>query len=436
MKPVFPRPAGDSKTRPAGRPASLRQLVSAALRLPALLRGLRLRRFRLPRLAVFVRFAAAPAPASGTAVWRVRRTPPLPAVCLGLALFAALGVMAAGLLSHRGGEAQPQETVRPGAAATGLPLPAATAGQPGGAAVQVPAASAAPLAGKLSLVVPVYLARTETVQRLPLEDYVLGVVAAEMPADFAPEALKAQALAARTYIVRRYLDGDFSGVPDKTAWVTDTVQHQAFLTDAQLRKSWGAEYAANRAKLARAVEETAGVILTYGGKPINAVFFSSGNGYTENAEDYWNVSEPYLRSVPSPWDKDAPGYETTVTISKKQLVRKLGLSGKLSANAAASGMRITARTEGHRVAEVQIGDASFSGREIREKLGLRSSSFEWKVKGSQIEFTTFGNGHGVGMSQWGAEGMAREGKSAEDIVRYYYRGVRLQNAGLLLGDKR
>jgi len=410
-------------------PQRLRSLLSLTRRLPA-----RLRAFRLPRVIVFTGSASPSAGSGGTTVWQVRRVPSLPAVCLGLSLFATLGVVAAGLLLHRdSGSAERQAAANSAAAVQAGRLSStgkAGSGSSGGESAAIPGSAAAPLAEKLSLVVPVYLARTETVQRVPLEDYVLGVVAAEMPANFAPEALKAQALAARTYIVRRYLDEDFSGVPDKSAWVTDTVMHQAYLTDAQMRKEWGAAYAANRAKLAQAVEQTAGRIIAYAGKPINAVFFSTGNGYTENAEDYWNVSEPYLRSVPSPWDKEAPGYETTVSMSKKQFVQKLGLSGKIGANAAASGMKVTARTAGNRIASVQIGGTSFSGRELRERLGLRSSAFQWKVKGNQIEFTTFGNGHGVGMSQWGANGMAREGKSAEEIVAYYYRGTRVEPASL------
>ncbi|MEO3947233.1 stage II sporulation protein D [Gorillibacterium sp. CAU 1737] len=389
---------------------------------------------RRPRLVIFTSTTAvggANASPPGTTLWRVRRTPSLPILCLGAALLAALGVVTAGALLHERGKSPATTELRPAAAS---PQPGSgKAGQGAPAAAPAdPGAPAAPLAEKLSLVVPVYLSQAKTVERLPIEDYVLGVVAAEMPADFAPEALKAQALAARTYIVRRYLDEDFSGVPVKTAWVTDTVQHQAYLTRAKLKKAWGAAYEEKLARLRQAVEETAGKIITYKGKPINAVFFSVGNGYTENAEEYWSVSEPYLKSVSSPWDKEAPGYEATVRFTGRQLLQKLGLSGKISIRQAFAQMKVTERTEGKRVGTLKIGRTTFSGREVREKLGLRSSAFTWKVSGDEILVTTYGNGHGVGMSQWGANGMAAAGKTAEEIITYYYRGVQLEEAGAVL----
>ncbi|MBC8079567.1 MAG: stage II sporulation protein D [Gorillibacterium sp.] len=278
------------------------------------------------------------------------------------------------------------------------------------------------------LIVPVYLSKEKKVDRVPLEEYVLGVLAAEMPTDFELEALKAQALAARTYIVRRYKDQDFGGVPNKEAWVTDTVSHQAYLSLEQMKRQWGPKvYEAKLAKLTRAVNETAGRILTYRDEPINAVFFSVGNGYTENAEDYWSVEEPYLKSVSSPWDTLAPGYKQTITLTKKQFVQKLGLYGKVSGADAAASMRVGEWTEGKRIKRVRIGGTWFTGREVREKLGLRSSYFTWKARGSSLEITTYGNGHGVGMSQWGANGMAAQGKTAEEIVAYYYQGIQIES---------
>ncbi|UJF33263.1 stage II sporulation protein D [Paenibacillus hexagrammi] len=275
------------------------------------------------------------------------------------------------------------------------------------------------------LMIPVYLTKKEAVETVPLEQYVKGVLAAEMPVEFELEALKAQAMAARTYVVRRVLDKDTSNVPVSDALVTDTTSHQAYLNEQELREQWGSAYENNMAKIDRAVTETKDLILTYEHKPINATFFSTSNGYTENSEDYWDGVIPYLRSKPSPWDiKLSPKYKETLTLSYKTVLQKL----ELPSISKTSGIKVQQQTAGHRIKTVTIGGKSFSGREVREKLGLASSQFDWKWVGSQIEFTTYGYGHGVGLSQWGANGMAKEGKSAADIVTYYYTGISIEKA--------
>lgn len=277
-------------------------------------------------------------------------------------------------------------------------------------------------------VIPVFLSHEQRVDKIPLETYVRGVVAAEMPVEFELEALKAQALAARTYIIRRILEKDTSQVPVKDAIVTDTVAHQAYITEEQLLKKWAKEAAEeNLKKLNRAVEETEGQILLYDHKPINAVFFSTSNGYTENSEDYWGVNAPYLRSVPSPWDaKLSPRYKETIRIPYKEFLNRLGLGGIVTASGGA-GLKVIDTTAGHRIKKIRIGGKLFSGKDVREKLSLNSSQFEWKIQGADIEITTTGYGHGVGMSQWGANGMAKEGKTAADIVTYYYTGIQIGN---------
>lgn len=287
--------------------------------------------------------------------------------------------------------------------------------------IESPAAHS-PLSG---LTVPVYLSREKRTAAVPLEQYVRGVVAAEMPVEFALEALKAQALAARTYVVCRMLERDGGAGSAEDALVTDTAAHQVFASDGQLREQWGDNYPANMAKLNRAVQETQGLILTYEGRPINATFFSTSNGFTENSEDYWTSAVPYLRSVPSPWDKAiSPKYKTTVELTAKQFWQKLGFPGAAQAGAASS-MRVIDTTAGHRIKRMIVAGRSFSGRDAREKLGLPSSQFEWQVRGGAIRFTAYGYGHGVGMSQWGAHGMAREGRTAEQIVKHYYTGVEI-----------
>jgi stage II sporulation protein D len=278
------------------------------------------------------------------------------------------------------------------------------------------------------LSIRIYLAKEKRIETVPLESYVQGVLAGEMPIDFELEALKAQAIAARTYIVRRIGLKDRSGMMAEQADVTDTVEHQVYIPVAVLARKWtGEEKKENLAKLKQAAEETKGLVITYDGEPIQAAFFSTSNGYTENSEDYWAQSLPYLRSVASPWDVDiSPRYKETVQLTKREFYLRMGLSGKDAA--ARPSIKVTEKTDGNRIKTIKINGETFSGREVRERLDLASSLFTWRIQKDTITITTFGYGHGVGMSQWGANGMAQEGKKAEDIIRHYYTGTKVEQA--------
>ncbi|MFD2368419.1 stage II sporulation protein D [Brevibacillus sp. GCM10020057] len=282
------------------------------------------------------------------------------------------------------------------------------------------------LAAQPPLFIKVYRTEKKAVETIPLETYVAGVVAAEMPAEFELEALKAQAMAARTYIVRRLSEGKLDDVP-QGAQVLDTVQHQVYIDDSQRRERWKDQYAWKNQRILQAVQETAGIVLTYEGKPIDATFFSTSNGFTENSGEYWDKAIPYLKSVPSPWDIQSPRYEETVVMTTAELEKNLGI--KLAQEASTNGAwyQIESRTTGNRVGKISIGGKEFTGREFREKLNLNSSSFTMEMRGNQVYITTKGYGHGVGMSQWGANGMAKSGKNAEQIVKYFYQGISLQN---------
>lgn len=268
--------------------------------------------------------------------------------------------------------------------------------------------------------VAVFRSSTNQIETLPLEEYVIGVVASEMPPDFEFEALKAQAITARTYITSHLLNGDKSNVPGG-ADVTDTTSFQVYKSEADLKKLYGKNY--NWDKIAKAVKATEGEILTYKEKPIYAFFFSTSNGYTENAEDYWENQVPYLKSVESPWDSEAPKFESQTTLSIDEFQNKLGITIDKSGDIG----EIIAYTPGKKIAKIEIGGKEFTGREIREKLGLRSTAFKWVRKGDSITITTEGYGHGVGMSQYGANGMAKEGKNYQDIVNHYYQGVAISD---------
>ncbi|WP_338471018.1 stage II sporulation protein D [Niallia sp. XMNu-256] len=271
--------------------------------------------------------------------------------------------------------------------------------------------------------VAVYRTSKEVVENLPLEDYVVGVVASEMPADFEKEALKAQALTARTYIVKRLMINDNNDVP-KEADVVDTVFHQVFMNSEELKKVWGSDYDWKIAKVEEAVKETTGQVLTYEGNPIDATFFSTSNGYTENSDAIWTNALPYLKSVESPWDKQSPKFNGQKVIPVAEFEKKLGVKVP---NGSEIG-KVIERTTGKRVGTVEINGKKISGKDIRTKLGLMSTDFSWERKGNNIIINTRGNGHGVGMSQYGANGMAQEGKKYPEIVQHYYQGVEIASA--------
>ncbi|MFD2044445.1 stage II sporulation protein D [Ornithinibacillus salinisoli] len=269
-----------------------------------------------------------------------------------------------------------------------------------------------------AVTVSVMRTQTESVEDVPLETYVSRVVASEMPAEFEMEALKSQALAARTYIVNKLLYQKEGAESD----VSDSKFDQVYKGESELRDNWGNKYNANMKKIMEAVAATEGEILTYNNVPIDPQFFSTSNGYTENSEDYYKNEMPYLRSVASPWDKESSPYfldQETFTI--EDVEGKLGMDLPDNNQFA---IEVT-RTESNRVKELKLGDHTFTGRDVREALELRSSDFTVEQKNEHLIFRTKGNGHGVGMSQYGANGMAKEGKTYKDIVQYYYTDVEI-----------
>lgn len=280
-------------------------------------------------------------------------------------------------------------------------------------------ASAAESADEPSFSVAVMRSETEQVEDVDLEKYVAGVVASEMPADFETEALKAQALTARTFIVNHLLHQDN---PEESE-VTDTVQHQVYKNEEDLRKEWGKDFNRKMDKVKEAVAATEGEIITYDDDPITPAFFSTSNGYTENSEDYWDDELPYLRSVESKWDEDSPKFLDQEVFPISQVEETLGIdlphSGAIPLE--------MSRTDSNRVNELTIADNTLSGREVREELQLRSSDFSVEQKNDHLIFTTKGFGHGIGMSQYGANGMASEGKSYQDIVEHYYHDVEINS---------
>lgn len=266
--------------------------------------------------------------------------------------------------------------------------------------------------------VEVSIKRTESdeVEKVPLEQYVISVVASEMPADFNEEALKAQAVAARTYIIQHLNQQD-----DPETIITDSTEHQVYKNETELQEQWGKDFEEKMNKIKSAVLATEGEVITYNDEPITPTFFSMSNGYTEDAEAYWGNELPYLKSVESQWEMELPNFQEQVIFSYNELSEKLNIPIQVGQKVHLA----MSRTNSNRVAELKIDDQTFSGKEIREKLGLRSSDFSIKQQNDHFVFTTKGYGHGVGMSQYGANGMAEDGKSYNDILNHYYQDVQI-----------
>ncbi len=254
-------------------------------------------------------------------------------------------------------------------------------------------------------------------RELPLNDYLQRVVLGEMPVSFEKEALKAQAVAARTYTAKAMAGGKHAG-----KLCTDSTCCQAFCDDAVFA-SFSPE---EREKAADAVRETDALVLTYDGTLIEATFFSCSGGRTEDALAVWGTDYPYLRSVESPGEEDAK-YDTDSRLaSKAELETALEIT--LSENAA-SWAGAVQLTSGGGVETIELGGKRFSGVYLRKALGLRSTAFTVTPEGDALRFDTRGYGHRVGLSQYGANAMAADGKDFREILSHYYPGTALLNYG-------
>jgi len=270
----------------------------------------------------------------------------------------------------------------------------------------------------------------KTVKML-LEEYIVGVVAAEMPASFELEALKAQAVAARTFAIRKMRTFGGSGCSNHPqADVCSLYSHcQAWISDEQQRKNWGSSYAANHEKIVRAVEETKGYIMTYDGAPIEVFFHSTSNGKTEDAGEVFSHSLPYYTVVDSPGEESSPKYKQTFTFSNDQFVKIFKSRyprSNLSAKNLSSQIRIKSYTKSGRVGELVVGGITVKGTDFRYLYGLNSTDFRFKFEKYRVVIETRGYGHGVGMSQVGANYMAQQGHTYKEILKHYYRGVEIE----------
>ena len=281
----------------------------------------------------------------------------------------------------------------------------------------VPARAAVPAARSIRVLTG------ETVAEMDMQDYLTGVLAAEMPVSFQPEALKAQAVAARTYALYCAAAGKHAGADV----CTDFGCCQAWQAEAALRENWGPDFDANLQKLRRAVDDTAGQYLSYEGQPVFAAFHASSAGATEDCGQVWNP-RPYLISVPSPESAETvPAYVSELICAPLDF-RDVLLSACPEADftgAPEDWLGPLQRDESGRVAQIVLGGQPFRGTELRSLFSLRSTAFTLEYADGHFVFTVTGNGHGVGMSQYGANVMAAQGADYRQILAHYYPGTLL-----------
>ena len=259
--------------------------------------------------------------------------------------------------------------------------------------------------------------KTNEVEKLPLEEYIVGVLAGEMPIYFELEALKAQAVASRSYALKRI---EYN--KDKEYDVVDSVMNQVYLDNEYLKEAWKIDYVKNINKLRKAVNETIDEYLEYDNKVVDALFFSTSNGYTEDSSLVFGFDCEYLKSVESPWDKEvSSAYLTSRTIKLTDFYQKLNLQYNKNLN-----IEILERSSTNRILLLKLNNKEFKGTEIYNLLGLRSTDFNLELMGDYIKITTKGYGHGVGMSQYGALGMAKKGFTYKEILKHYYKNISLK----------
>jgi stage II sporulation protein D len=269
--------------------------------------------------------------------------------------------------------------------------------------------------------IAVYLPGREPL-RLGLEEYVAGVVAAEMPLSFPLEALKAQAVAARSYAVRRMRLFGGEGCPDhpRADACGDYRRGQAWISREEMRRRWGWTFPFRWWRLERAVRETRGLVLVHSGEVADALYHAHAGGRTEAAEEVFGKPVPYLVGVPSPGEGGR--WELTRwSFSRRELSRRLGV-----ALVEAGRVEVVARSSSGRALKVRVGSREFAGREVRERLGLPSTLFTVERRGEEVVFSVRGYGHGVGMSQYGAAALARKGSDFRAILGHYYPGTRVR----------
>lgn len=275
-----------------------------------------------------------------------------------------------------------------------------------------------------NVTVKVMNASSKNITEMDLEEYLIGVVAEEMNAAYHEEAIKAQIIAAHTKLeYTKTHKNDDLGEAD----ITDSASsYQGYLTIDEQRDKWGENYEEYHEKIEECVKEVIDVIITYNGEPINALFHAISNGQTENASDVWSGDYPYLISVDSQGDKLSPAYKSEVIVTREEFIKKLKDNGTDLSDKPSEWIEKITNTNTGMVKTIVIGGKSFKGTEIRKIFDLRSSTFHIKYDDGNFIFNVCGYGHGVGMSQYGANYMAQQGASYKEILSHYYKNAELE----------
>lgn len=262
------------------------------------------------------------------------------------------------------------------------------------------------------------------VEKISVREYLIGAVCAEMPATFEPEALKAQTVAAHTYAERQHLLEQNDPTPELYGadFSNDSSQYQAYFTENQAKQYYGENFKTSYAKISNAVDEVLPYILEYDGTPIIAAFCSMSSGTTESAETVWGSQVDYLVSVESSADTTAPRYLETkdLTADEFRKIMSEALPDAVWDADPAKWIQLGDCSEAGTVMTVTVGGQELTGQQLRELLGLRSAAFTVEYANEKLTFTTRGYGHGVGMSQYGANAMAKEGADWREILTHYY----------------
>lgn len=281
---------------------------------------------------------------------------------------------------------------------------------------------------KLPDTVSVYVKEEDKVYDMNMTQYLKEVVSAEMPAEFNREALRAQAIAARTYLINRMRAYQKSEIPPehKGAYIcTDATHCKAWISEEKRRELWGKDKADEYwDKISDAVESTGKLILTYNNEPISAVFHSTSSGFTENAKDVWGGEAAYLVSVKSEGDTQSPKYssEKEITIEEFKKTAEENIAGVNWENPLIGDI---VRSDAGGIMTITVGGVVVKGTDFRFMYDLRSTNIEFEITDSTVKMKVLGYGHGVGMSQYGANYLAEHGKNFEDILKTYYTGVEL-----------
>ena len=257
---------------------------------------------------------------------------------------------------------------------------------------------------------------TNKVEVMPLDEYIVGVVAGEMPLSFTDEALKAQAVASRSYAYKKMIYNKNNEYD-----VVDTVTNQVYLDNETLKNAWKENYEKNINRIRKVAKDTQDEFVTYNNEVIDALFFSTSTGVTENSENVFSKEVPYLRSVISTWDEISPLYKVNNKYSVKDFYNKLSLPYNDNLKIEYIDISKTGK-----VSKIKINDNIIDAKKIVEVFNLKSYYFKIEQKNNKIIITTSGYGHGVGMSQYGANAMGLLGYNYKEILKYYYKDVEIK----------